>query len=359
MSLERKANSGESGRPAPVLRIVGTVIGVGVALGIIVPLMLVTIQRLALAGARDRYPPPGRLVDVGEHWLHLYCDGRSEPDTATIVIDAGNASFSLDWAGIQRQLTSSYRVCAYDRAGYGWSQPGPLPRDAEQVVRELHALLQESGEAGPYLLVGHSLGGLHVQLYAARHPEEVAGLVLIDSATAGTLPAEFNEQRRATLGFYGTMRQLTASGLLRVLGPLGGKRAIPPSVRGLPEDVQDAYLALLLDPVYYETAAAEMMALPESVEQVSAALQDDPPFGDTPLIVLTAARSAPPGSHPYTEETVPADPNRVKAQGELAQLSTRAERWMLGQSGHLVHLDAPESVLDAVEAVSDVIQRGR
>ncbi|MGC9349884.1 MAG: alpha/beta fold hydrolase [Anaerolineae bacterium] len=353
------ARETKSGIPLPAFRIIGTVIGAAVVLGVLVPLVLVTVQRRALATARDRHPPPGRLVDVGGHWLHIYCDGPSGPKTPRIVIDAGNASFSLDWIDIQRELARSYRVCTYDRAGYGWSQPGPLPRNAHQVVQELHALLQESGEAGPYLMVGHSLGGLHVQLYAALYPEEVAGLVLIDSATPYGLSPGFERQQRTTLGFYRTMRQLTAAGLLRVLGPLGGKEAVPPSVRGLPEDVQDAYLALLLDPVYYETASAEMVALPESVEQTDAALYGDPPLGDTPLIVLTAARSAPPGSSPYTEETVSADPEQVRAQGELAQLSTRGERWMLGQSGHLVHLDAPESILEAVEVVSDMVQRGR
>lgn len=320
-------------------------------LGILVPAVLMGLQHLALRRTRNVYPPPGEVFVVDGRAMHLFCEGASEPGGPTVVIDAGNASFALDWVDIQRRLSSRYRICAYDRAGYGWSAPRPGPRDADHAVEELRMLLMAAGEDEPIILVGHALGGVHARLYAARYRDDVAGLVLVDPATDYAHSEAFAAQQRETMGFYEVRRFLVGSGLLRIIGPLVDRGAAAATARALPEDVQAAYLELLLDPAYYETALAELQMLQTSVRQANAALDGETPLGDMPLVVLTAAMRSPDGATPYSTELVPAVPDAVAAQGTLARLSSRGERRMLGRSGHLVQLDAPEAVVAAVDDV--------
>src|SRR5262245_3211505 len=131
----------------------------------------------AAATARDarRYPPPGQLVNVGGYRLHLYCAGEGSP---TVVLEAVSGGLAIDWAWVQPEGARTTRVCTYDRAGRGWSEPGPAPRDARQLARELHTLLRNAAVPGPYVLAGHSAGGLFAREYAAQYPDEVVGLVL-------------------------------------------------------------------------------------------------------------------------------------------------------------------------------------
>jgi pimeloyl-ACP methyl ester carboxylesterase len=127
--------------------------------------------------ADQRYPMPGRLVDVGGHRLHIHTVGEGWP---TVVLDAGLGESALTWAGIQPEIAKFSRVCSYDRAGMGWSDPGPQPRTYPRIAAELHTLLHNAGEKPPYVLVGHSAGGFTVRLFAQFHPDEVAGVVLVD-----------------------------------------------------------------------------------------------------------------------------------------------------------------------------------
>ena len=137
-------------------------------------------QALATERAEQAYPPPGEMVDVGGHGLHINCMGRGSP---TVVLDGGTGEMSADWALVQRTVSATTRVCAYDRAGMGWSEMGPEPRDARRITGELHALLEGADIEGPYVLVDHSFGGLYMQTYAARYPEQVAGMSLIESSS--------------------------------------------------------------------------------------------------------------------------------------------------------------------------------
>src|SRR5919107_4053130 len=137
-------------------------------------------QVIATQVDQSTYPPPGEMVDVGTHSLHISCAGQGSP---TVILEAANGGMSAHWARVQQQVAQTTRVCAYDRAGLGWSEPGPEPRDAKQVSSELHTLLANAaGTEGPYVLVGHSYGGLYARMYAARYSEEVAGMVLVDSS---------------------------------------------------------------------------------------------------------------------------------------------------------------------------------
>src|SRR4051812_12584269 len=136
-----------------------------------------TFQAIAARSDIKKYPSPGKLIDIGGYRLHLNCRGKGSP---TVILEAAADMMSADWGWIQPEVSMLTRVCAYDRAGMGWSDSGPYPRDARQVSAELQALLSRSGFAGPYVLVGHSAGALYVRVFAAQYPEEVVGMVLID-----------------------------------------------------------------------------------------------------------------------------------------------------------------------------------
>ena len=168
-------------------------------------------QNLAIRNLRKRYPPLGMLLQVNGHLMHLHCVGSGSP---TVVIDAGNGCFSLAWMLVQEALQATTRVCTYDRAGYGWSEPGPAPRDGARAVKELHVLLRAAGEEGPFVLVGHSLGGIHAPINAVGHSEEIAGLVLVDTAGDYVFSPEDEEGMAYSVGFYRVTRFLTGSGLM-------------------------------------------------------------------------------------------------------------------------------------------------
>jgi hypothetical protein len=144
-------------------------------------------QAIATEIDQRNYPPPGQLVDVGGYKLHLYCTGEGSP---TVILDALFPGTDSNWVWVQPKIAKTTRVCAYDRAGHGWSDSGPEPRDAEQQARELHTLLTNAGIAGPYILVGHSLGGLSVR----RSPISCRVPFLTD----GTRSDTFNLHRRVS-----------------------------------------------------------------------------------------------------------------------------------------------------------------
>jgi pimeloyl-ACP methyl ester carboxylesterase len=131
---------------------------------------------LALPLAAQVPEPPGQLVDLGGRKLHIHCTGSGPP---TVILEAGASSFSIDWSLVQPDIARTSRVCSYDRARLGWSDPGPA-ETAVNFVQDLHRLLAAANEKGPYVLVGASMGGIYVRLFQMQHPEEVVGMVLVD-----------------------------------------------------------------------------------------------------------------------------------------------------------------------------------
>src|SRR5882762_11922210 len=123
---------------------------------------LITAQAHAQDITQQKYPPPGKLIDIGGRKLHLFCEGKGSP---TVILMAGGGAFSIDWALVQPKVAKDTRVCSYDRAGLAWSDPGPADETVEQNVSDLHAVLQASGEPGPYVLVGASIAGIYNQAY--------------------------------------------------------------------------------------------------------------------------------------------------------------------------------------------------
>ena len=136
------------------------------------------VQAIATESDRRTYTPIGQLYPVEGHQMHMICMGEGSP---TVILEAGAGHFSMLWAWVQPDIAQSTRACAYDRAGYGWSDPGPEPRDAQQIASELHALLDVVGIEPPYVLVGHSLGGIYARVFNAQYPGEVIGMALIDA----------------------------------------------------------------------------------------------------------------------------------------------------------------------------------
>ncbi len=270
------------------------------------------------------YPAPGQMVDVGGYRLHLNCRGADSP---TVVIDAGWGDWSLKWSGVQEEVARTTQVCTYDRAGMGYSEAGPLPRTAEQFAQELHTLLQHAGIPGPYVLAGHSLGGLPVRVFVHDYPTEVRGVVLIDSmsprqakpsATAPASPTATSSSGSAILALPARI------GLMRLFaGPLGFKSGVAP-------EVQPAYTAFSVTPRSAQAYLDEGTGLPESFIQAGAVKT----FGDLPLIVLSARL------------------NTLKdwqaMQVELLQLSTQSQQVMADHSGHNIETDQPEAAVGAI-----------
>ena len=177
-------------------------------------------ESLSEAADARAYPPPGQMVDVGGYRLHINCTGEGSP---TVVIDAGLGDWSTSWGLVQPEVAKTTRVCTYDRAGMGWSEPGPLPRDAHQIAGELHTLLQNANIPGPYVMVGHSFGGLPVQVFVHDYPAEVAGVVLIESMYPGPEDLRHTKPDASRLASV-----LARFGIVRLLArPLGLAADVP------------------------------------------------------------------------------------------------------------------------------------
>lgn len=304
----------------------------------------------ARAQELSRVSPPGQLVDVVSHRLHMVCLGEKAAGRPTVILEAGVGGWSMHWRAFQRQVAPFSRVCAYDRAGLGWSEVGPPLRDGQQVAAQLHALLVGAGESPPYLLVGASRGGQYVRLYRDAFPEEVVGLVLVDAE-----PEDFRAQSawaRSVAGQNGVvfpvLGLLTRMGVLRLLGgdPASAPDlpCLPRLAATLPAGERAAYLAVEGQPKCFDTIVAEEAA----TDQREAQLRQVRPLGDLPLIVL--ARGTPPTPPGGTSAGQPDEVEQAwfALQQQLAGLSTRVTLVRATRSGHNIHLDQPELVLDAI-----------
>ncbi len=313
-------------------------------------LLLLGLISQAIANAVDaaRYPAPGKLVDIGGYQLHINCTGTGSP---TVILDAGLGGSSLDWSKVQPAVARFTRVCSYDRAGYGWSQSGPGPRTSQQIVTELHLLLAKAKINGPYVLVGHSAGGLNMRLYAYRYPADVVGMVLLDAtsehqfAPFGKYPAYFPPQGvNAAVQQLQVYRVAAYFGLTRLalqtgLAPLEDFAAYPAAVKPM-------VLAHASQTRYYSTEQDELAALQESAAQVLAARQASPSYGKLPLIVL---------SQDFSQDQTAQGKQTAAAwdalQQDLASLSANSQHSVAQHSGHYIHLDRPDLAITAIQSV--------
>jgi pimeloyl-ACP methyl ester carboxylesterase len=311
---------------------------VGLA-GLVVVLLLAGVMYQFVATKIDeyRYPAPGEMVDVGGYSMHLYCTG--EGGAPTVVMDSGLGGTVLDWQLVQPEVAKFARVCTYDRAGMGWSEPGAQPRTSQQIVEELHALLGNAGVQGPYVLVGHSFGGTNVQLYASQYPNEVAGMVLVDSATEDEMLVTLTEELQGSPGWN---KFLATIGVTRLPYTLGGET-----------DERTAISTHRKD--NYERAD-ELTSLEESFEQRRASPLS---LGDKPLIVLTAgAFQIPPDAGIPQEQIDSFLEARSEFQADLPLHSQNSERIIAEDSGHDIHLEQPDLVIDAIRRVVEAARNG-
>jgi pimeloyl-ACP methyl ester carboxylesterase len=303
-----------------------------------------------------RTPPPGRLVSVGHHRLHIRCDGEGGPP---VIFDAALGGSSLSWSLVQPAVARLTLACSYDRAGFGWSDAGPLPRTAGRIADELHDLLRAAALAPPYVLVGHSYGGLVTRLYASRHPNDVAGLVLIEPAIAEEWTNPTEEQlaliaRGVRLCRYGAAAArrglaqlvsvlvrfgaLRAARLLVGLVSRGGLRredeGIPAPIWKLPPEVRGVLREMWTQPKFFEALGSQIDTICESATAVMSA--GPPDYDDLPLAIISSARSG---------------EQRLQADSALAQRSTRGRHILAADSGHWIPLDAPQVVIDAITAM--------
>jgi pimeloyl-ACP methyl ester carboxylesterase len=274
-------------------------------------------QLIAEIADQRAFPPPGQLVRVGEHQLHIYCNGHGSPTIVLNHVGAGNVK---QWALIQPQLATTTRVCAYDRAGFGWSDPATGSRDARTSAYELHALLIEAGERGPFLLVGHSYGGRVAKLFAENYPSEVLGIILIDPGTIfnhPSVPPDINaawQEESATI--ITVAPALARLGLMRLSNLFEGDGG----TGDLGSGDKAAFYAHTSTGQFWDAVAAEAEALPTSSAQELAITS----LGDIPLLVLSAEL---PASSSRTAWTT--------LNSTIANLSSRGQHQVVDGAEHM------------------------
>lgn len=286
------------------------------------------LESLAEAADARANPPPGQLVDIGGYRLHINCTGTGSP---TVVIESGWGESSATWGWVQPEVERTTRVCTYDRAGMGWSDPSPYPRTARQFAKELHTLLEKANEPGPYVLVAHSLGGYTVRVYAHDYPDEVSGLVLID---VQDLPAADAALKPAPKPGRSSLPALLARvGLTRLLaGPLGAIQNLPPAEK-------QAYRASAATPRYAQTFLDEGRGMSEGGAQA----RDVTTLGALPIIVLSRGKDQ--------------EAKHTAAQTALLELSTNSQQFFAEQSGHNIMIDQPEASVAAIARMVELVRQ--
>ena len=282
---------------------------------------------------RSTTPMTGQLVDIGGRKMHIECQGSGSP---TVVLQSGLAEASFYWARIAPAVAGTTRVCAYDRPGYGWSEPPNGAQDGNAVAADLHALLAASGNPGPYVLVGHSTGGPYARVFAAQYPDEVAGMVLLDAQPADAFTAlpDFP-------AFYSSIP--TVSALFTPLARLGIFRLANASVGfgDLPPAARDAERADQSSPRNYAAQRNEFSVLRATLQQALALTT----IGDRPLVVVTAASEAQAGW--------------VAAQDEMAKLSTNSSHRVLAEETHTSLIESERGAAESTRAILEVVGAAR
>jgi pimeloyl-ACP methyl ester carboxylesterase len=325
-------------------------------LGLLLLAVVLGIVYQFVGSRRDqkRHPPPGRMIDLGTHRLHLYETGSDGP---TILLESGLMSTVLSWTELQQELSKSYRVVSYDRAGLGWSELGPMPRTAERIVDELHLALEKAGIAPPYILVGHSFGGLTMPLFAARFLSEVTGMVLIDAVTPGEWDPPSKQdarnsrvgakvcRRAAVLARIGVIRLVAAllnsplkdvaAHLVRLISrgtPANAGTVSSPWFFALPPNERTMATVFWVQPKFALTIASQLESLPASAKQVARYER----FSDKKVVILTAASSS---------------VRRRDGHAAIAARLPLGEHIMVEDSNHWIMQRSPELVLRAIESV--------
>jgi len=302
------------------------------------------------------YPPPGMMIDVGGQHLHLVCAGNRRP---TVLFESGIAASSLSWARVRHDVATFTRTCAYDRAGLGWSDPGRTPRTVARMIAELHAVVAHAASDGPVVLVGHSFGAFLACAYASAHPDDIAGVVLLDP------PSEWHPMTRqqarllrggiqlsrvgeflARVGVVRACLALMAGGapgiprqFVRVFGPTAARtlERLVGEVRKLPPDLHPVVQALWCQPKCFRAMADHLAVLEETTAAVGRVIS----LADLPLVVISSG-----------DQT----PDTLEQHRRLALRSSRGRHMVATNSGHWIQFDEPDLV---VTAIRDIVECAR
>jgi pimeloyl-ACP methyl ester carboxylesterase len=295
-----------------------------------------------VAFARFRHAPPGAIYEVNGHAMRIDCTGSGSP---TIVLDAGLGGDGLVWGGVQPVRAKTTRVCSYDRAGYGWSDAAPPPRDADHIAMDLHGLLAAAGIDGPVVLMGHSMAGIYIRDYATRYPANVAGLVFVDGSTP------LQEKDPA----FEAHAHMTRPGFLRVLLVKAAFSAGIPRWFGQcshPPDWPDRRAAYLMVEDRCYMGIDESLGESGNMEQSGDQTVHTGPYGAMPILVFSSDEAK------QRAEKMPGDVldawNRM--QQNLLKLSTRSRRIIAKGSGHTVQLERPELIEKEVSVFIEQIR---
>jgi pimeloyl-ACP methyl ester carboxylesterase len=320
----------------------------------------VLYQLVGSAWGRRRFTPPGVWVDAGGHRLHAVCRGSGRP---LVLLESGIAASSLSWSAVQPAIASFTRVCAYDRAGLAWSDPPSSPRSFARIVDELAVVLDRFVPSERVILVGHSFGCFIVRAYAARRPDRVGGLVLVDPAVEWLQEPTPRRARLlrggrqlarlgallARLGVVRVCLALLTGGapgaprlFVRVFGPTAARtlERLVGEVRKLPADVHPVVQALWCQPKCFHAMADHLLALERDRSEISSseiALH-------IPVTVISS------GDQP---------PEQIAAQRLLAEKSERARHLTAARSAHWIQFDEPELIVAAVRELVDRVLKSR
>lgn len=307
---------------------------VGVPLAAIVTGLV--YQRVATSRDLARTPAPGRLVNVGEHRLHIWCMGSGKP---TVVLESGLGGNAFGWVAVRVKVAQVTQVCTYDRAGFGYSDEGPSPRSAGRIADELAQLLDSARIEQPVIVAGASLGGLNARVFATKYPAKVAGLILVDASHEDQqkrlVAAGFQLENASDLKFIPIV---SALGLMRLRGqtlgtsPEHADSSVRPYIRATVHRTS-RYRALLQETMAFDSSA-------EEVRHIRSVL-------DIPVLVLTA------GKWPEATRTIHTD-----LQRDLVKTSRKGCQQIVAGAGHDIVGDAPDVVLQAMRAMVDTIRKG-
>jgi pimeloyl-ACP methyl ester carboxylesterase len=325
-----------------------------VVLGVVAALVGVGVLYQTVAGRRHRlqFPPPGSLIDVGGHRLHAVCRGSGSP---TVLLESGIAASSLSWAAVQPEIAKFVRVCAYDRAGLAWSDAASCPRSFEQIVDELSTVLARVAPGERYVLVGHSFGSFVIRAYAARNPESIVGLVMVDPPSewltitperarllqgarqlsrVGALLARIGVVRVClvllTGGVPGAPRRF-----VKVFGPTAARtlERLIGEVRKLPPEVYPMLQELWCQPKCFHAMAEHLRVLEREGTSMGALI----PPPNVPVIVVSS------GNQP---------PEQIAAHRVLAKRSADGRHVVAARSAHWVQFDEPELIVALVKELA-------
>lgn len=333
----------------------------------VITALLLLSSVVAAGQVTSRPTPPGKLIDAGGYRLHVNCVGNKGP---AVVLIPGAGDFSFDWSLVQPNIAQFARVCSYDRAGFAWSDPGPIPRTMKQEAFELRTLLRAAGVKGPYVLVGHSLGGLVARVFADQYPRDVAGIVLIDSTHEDT-----------TLMMSGKlvhMRELAKSDPVPAVQTMKSgppkpvtKEALdqfesnlksnPPKIGAtfskLPGSIQAVRLWFLSQPPRAGGGGMDFLA-EELRDMYNSRAKAPYQLGNLPLVVLLPRAGygkPPPGIDADEWKRVNEEKRQQKV--EFTTLSHNSKLIVAEKSGHHIQLDEPQVVIDAVRLVVEALRQ--